>query len=44
MTEQKRKFLQETRFEDDYDADKTTEEIENRRKLREKYPQWRSDS
>ena len=44
MTDDKKKFLQETSFEEDYDADKSAKDIEKRRKLREKYPQWRSDS
>ena len=45
MTEpNEKKFLQETAFEEDYNPDKEKEEARKRRKLRENYPQWRSDS
>ena len=44
MTEEKRKFLQETNFDEDYDADKKAKEAKKRQELRDKYSQWVSDS
>lgn len=44
MTDEKKKFLQETRFEEDYNADKATEDQKRREKLRERYPQWQHDT
>ena len=44
MTDDKRKFLQETNFHEDYDADKAKKDKELREKLRNKYSQWVSDS
>lgn len=44
MTDDKRKFLQETNFDEDYDSDKEKEKARKRRNLRDKYSQWESDS
>ena len=44
MTDEKRKFLQETNFDEDYDSDKAKKEAKKRRELRDKYSQWESDS
>ena len=45
MTEPKdKKFLQETAFEEDYNPEKDKLETKRRQKLRDKYPQWSSDS
>ena len=44
MTDDKRKFLQETNFDEDYDSDKAKKEAKKRQELRDKYSQWESDS
>ena len=44
MTDENRKFLQETNFDEDYNSDKAKKEAKKRQELRDKYSQWESDS
>jgi len=44
MTDENRKFLQETNFDEDYDSEKAEREAKKRRELRDKYSEWVSDS